>query len=131
MPTLDEIRLMTPQQAASKYTKAQLIEAIDEGVTYQDGDYMTEDEYHNRIEQGYRVRSRWDDTVVSKHRVEWDYWDAPTGNVKDIKTYDIRREEGLLIKRLVVVKHTVDGRVETFTKEKIVPTPEEAAEFGG
>jgi hypothetical protein len=120
-----------PQQAASTYTKAQLIEAIDEGVTYQDDDYLIEDEYHNRIEQGYRVRQRWDDTVVSKHRVEWDYYDAPTGNVKDIKTYDIRREEGAVIKRLTVVKHTPDGRVLTWTKEIVETTPQEEAEFGG
>lgn len=128
--SLADIQAMTPQQAQTAFTKTQLLAAIFEGIAYTVDDGLQKDQYGNSVLHAWKVRDRFTDALISKHRVEWDYWDVPTGNVRDIKTYEIRREEGVVIKRLTVIRHTAHGTVETFTKEKVVPTPEEAVGFG-
>lgn len=110
-----DLTQLTPAEL-DKLTKDQLIAGILEGQTYSDVN-LVKDKDGNNVELTEVTRDAYGKVLATK-AVKWSYYDAGAGTVNEITV-----DEG---KERLIVKHTLDGKQPTATKQLITePTPME------
>ena len=101
-----DLTQLTPAEL-DKLTKAELIAAILEDLTYSDVN-LAKDKFGNNVELTETMKDAYG-VVVGGKTVRWTYYgDGSTGEVNEIIT-----EDG---KEIATVKHTLDGKQPTLKR---------------